>query len=315
MQDLGRKGYRDIGLPVAGAMDRLAAASANILIGNPANSAVIEVAFGDFEFLATSNLLMACCGAGAVMTVAGEPQPLWKALFVPAGTLVQLNYDNTGCYTYLSVAGGWDTEEILGSHSTYSPAGIGQPLQKLQLLHSAKKYSPVTKSILQRLKTDTVSGFSWGLYPSTLAEYESRIIRVVKGLEYDWFESGSKESFTTKPYTINADSARMAILLDGPAIKKSTKKELLSTAVDTGTLQVTNSGRLMLLMADGQTTGGYARIAQVAAADLPVCAQLKPGEQIQFRLISHSEAASLLTAQLKKLELLRQQVESMTLLS
>ena len=315
IQDLGRIGYRDIGLPVAGAMDKVAASTANLLLGNPPGSPVIEIAMGEFEFIATSSLLMACCGAGVTMTVAGVSQPLWKTLFVPAGTLVTLNYDATGTYAYLSVAGGWDAPESLGSYSTYLPAGIGQPLQRLQLLHSAKKYSAVTKSILQRLSMDSVSGFSWGVYPSTLAEYQSRVIRLIKGNEYDWFDEASLQVLTNECFVVDADSARMAVLLNGPVMSKREEKELLSTAVDMGTIQVNHAGRLMMLMADCQTTGGYPRIAQVGAADLPVCAQLKPGDEIRFTFITPGEAEALLLEQTKKLDLFRQQVESMTLLS
>lgn len=315
IQDLGRTGYRAIGLPVAGAMDKLAASSANVLLGNSPQSPVIEITMGEFEFLATTNLLIACCGAGVIMSINGQSQPLWKSLFVPAGTLVTLHYDATGSYAYLAVAGGWDAPVVLGSHSTYLPASIGEPLQRLQLLHSAKKYSPVTKAILQKLTTDTVSAFSWGVYASTLAEYQSRVIRLIKGKEYDWYNEASLNNLTQQHFTVDTDSSRMALLLSGAALTTHKTQELLSTAVDMGTIQIDHGGKLMMLMADCQTTGGYPRIAQVVAADLPVCAQLKIGDQIRFQLVPHSEAEELLLTQTKKLELLRQQVESMTLLS
>jgi antagonist of KipI len=135
------------------------------------------------------------------------------------------------------------------------------------------------------------------------------MIRVVPANEFTWFDGLSLIDFLSKPYKLSLNSNRMGYHLEGPVINRLVKDELLSTAVVPGTIQVTGSGSMVLLMADCQTTGGYPRIAQVAAVDMPLCAQLKPGDSIHFKEISRQEAEILLLAREEELRKLANAVK------
>lgn len=132
---------------------------------------------------------------------------------------------------------------------------------------------------------------SWGIVFPKFAL--SKHIRVVPAHEFTWFDSTSILYFLSLPFALSNQSDRMGLRFDGPIMNRLQQKEMLSTAVTMGTIQVTGSGELIILMADGQTTGGYPRIAQVAAIDLPQCAQLRPNQQVFFKEISQEVAEKL----------------------
>ncbi|RYZ25120.1 MAG: hypothetical protein EOP49_45050 [Sphingobacteriales bacterium] len=150
--------------------------------------------------------------------------------------------------------------------------------------------SVISLTMLAKLSGSQVKFFDWGVYANSLVNYGSSIIRVIKQPEFEWFDSFSREAFFKDVFTLNNQSNRMGYQLDGEPLTQQDPKQLLSTSVSMGTIQVTSSGTMILLMADCQTTGGYPRIAQVAAVDLPVCAQLKPGDKISFEQITIGEA-------------------------
>lgn len=295
IQDLGRFGFRSSGVPVSGAMDKVAATIANKLIGNLPSLPVLEISYGGCQFYTTTNLLIACCGGGATLTINDIPVAYGKPIQVPSGSLIQFTTSQTQLYTYLAVQGGWKSSLALGSHSTYLPASIGgyqgRALQKGDILHANTP----------QLQIEKLNFPKWRVNPNRFASYSSRTLRIIKGHEYDWFTAQSVEQMINTPFTINRKSNRMGYSLDGIPIHKNQKQELLSTAVTIGTIQVTSSGQAIILMADCQTTGGYPRIGQIAAVDIPVCAQLRPGEQITFEHIEIEEAEALYLEQIRRL--------------
>lgn len=134
-----------------------------------------------------------------------------------------------------------------------------------------------------------------------LSTFWQKTVRAIPGREFTAFSAESLLAFLSEPFKVGLRSNRMAYQLEGEPIIRNKAEELISTAVTAGTIQVTGDGKLMLLMADCQTTGGYPRIAQVATADLPVCAQLKPGDELFFEEISRKDAEKLLLHQEKLL--------------
>lgn len=302
IQDSGRIGYRDIGMPIAGCMDNFAASMANSLVGNETNLPVLEFTYGGVELMAHSDMLIACCGAGAILSANGKNLPFWRPLFVPAGTKLKFTTHEEGARQYLAVAGGWACEKVLESSSTYLPTHTGgykgRALQRGDLLFSNHHISKLSKQILLALSNDLLIAYpTWGINPLQFVAYHSKIIRFIPGHEHEWFNKDSQHAFENSDFNISRQSNRMGCYFDGPLLKTKVVKELRSTGVLCGTIQVTNSGKIVLLMADGQTTGGYPRIAQVAAVDLPICAQLKPGDTICFKKITMDEAEALLMAQ------------------
>lgn len=202
-----------------------------------------------------------------------------------------------GCRTYLSVIGGWDVPEVLSSRSTYLTAAFGgyqgRALNAGDVIGSAGAVSGLSAAIFKQLKSNTIHYPDWSVSRTPLLPADRKSIRVVPSREFTWFAGESIIRFLSAPYTLDTRCNRMGYHLKGPAIGTKTPRQLLSTAVTPGTIQVTGDGCLVILMADCQTTGGYPRIAQVAAVDMPLCAQLKPGDSIYFKEISSREAEML----------------------
>lgn len=308
VQDLGRRNYLSQGVPMSGAMDTLSARIANQAVGNDKHAAVIEFTYGGAVFFAESDLLIAYAGDGALLRANSEDLPSDRPLFVPKGAEIRLADTSKGCYTYLAVAGGWNVANVLESRSTYTPAGIGglqgRALCKEDVLKAADAPSTVAKQLFSRLRGGAVSYPKWGIARWLYLPADRTVIRVVPAQEFTWFEGQSVVDFLSAPFRITTQSNRMGYRLEGPSMRSHTKRELLSTAVAPGTVQVAGNGNLILLMADSQTTGGYPRIAQVAVVDMPLCAQLRPGDEIYFKEISRNDAEKLYLHQegrLKKL--------------
>jgi len=297
VQDMGRWQYLSHGVPPSGVMDSLSARIANLALGNPADAAVIEFTYGNAGFRSATDSLIAFAGDGAFLHAGRLALPSERPIYLPAGTAVRLSNNPNGARTYLAIAGGWDVPSVLGSKSTYTLAAFGgyngRPLQTGDLLRAQDRCSPTTAGLRNRLHGAEIRYPKWSIARDLLLPADRKTIRVVPAHEFTWFEGQSVVSFLSEPYTISAQSNRMGYRIDGPAIRKLVTRELLSTAVTPGTIQVTGDGQLILLMADCQTTGGYPRIAQVATVDMPLCGQLKPGDSVSFQEISRTDAEKL----------------------
>lgn len=309
VQDLGRSGYLSQGVPLSGAMDRLSAQLANLAVGNKPGDAVIEFTNGGAVFETEADCLIAFCGDGARLKTTAGQLPCDRPIFVPSGAVITLENNLGGCFSYLAVAGAWDLPEALGSRSTYITAKIGglegRCLKENDVLVSTDNLNATAASLLSDLKGEDINSTVWSIARDSFLPADRKIIRAVRGAEFSWFDERSTQKFFSQTFTIGNNSNRMGYQLMGEPINRATEKELLSTAVAPGTNQVTNSGEVILLMADCQTTGGYPRIAQVAAVDLPLCAQLKPGDSFNFKEISWKEAEKLYIQQQQELRRLQ----------
>jgi KipI family sensor histidine kinase inhibitor len=304
VQDSGRFGFQSLGVVTGGAMDLFAYRTANLLAGNHQDAAIIEISFGNTEIVFEQDALIAACGRGADLFINGEPAPVWKTIAIKKRVSLFFKNNNEGARMYLSVAGGWYVRKIMNSSSTYPAANFGghegRTLQQGDLLKANTKLSEVSLQIISSMQSDkSFIAASWGIQLPDFFNYNAKIIRVLKGPEQDWFEDSSVQNFYSSSFTVSNAGGRMGYRLSGSAITKKENKELLSTAVTKGTVQVTPDGNMILLMSDCQTTGGYPRIAQVVAADLNLCAQLKPGDNITFKEISFEEAEQLFLKQEK----------------
>lgn len=298
VQDLGRTQFLDQAVPVSGVMDQVSARIANLLVGNDAGAALIEIVDGNFECTTQADILMALVSGNAHVEIDNKVTPINRPLFLPKGSTIQLKNNIEGRYAYLAVAGGWDVPEVLGSKSTFVTAAFGghhgRLLKKDDELVATQTLSKQNKMLFQNLKSETVNWPAWSVPARQFLSTLNSKVRVIMGREFDWVEDLSVADFLTKPYQFT-NANRMGYRLEGSKIfrKKLQQNELLSTAVVPGTIQVTGDGSLILLMADCQTTGGYPRLAKVAEVDLPICAQLKPGQAIHFEFINLIEAEKL----------------------
>jgi antagonist of KipI len=301
IQSLGRESFLAEAVPRSGAVDTLSCRIANIVLGNPENSAVIEFTYHGAVLYAETDLLIAFCGEGAVLLAGSELIPSNRPVFIPASTTFSLE-KSTGCRSYLAISGGFAIDDTLGSKSTFLGAGFGglegRTLKEDDLLKNDETATPKALKLYQLLKSDNIAFPKWGVQKNTmLPTFLQKTVHVIPGREFTTFSAESLLAFLSEPFKVGLRSNRMAYQLEGKTVKRNKSEELISTAVTAGTIQVSGDGKLMLLMADCQTTGGYPRIAQVAAADLPVCAQLKPGDEIFFEEISRKDAERLLLQQ------------------
>ncbi|MTD31086.1 biotin-dependent carboxyltransferase family protein [Planomicrobium sp. YIM 101495] len=284
IQDLGRPGLRRFGISSGGAMDTSAFRIANLLVGNPENSAAIEVTMNGPEILFAQSAEIALCGADLSPAINGTDAPMWRPVQIEAGDVLSFGMPKSGCRTYLAIAGGIQVPSVMNSASTLTRAGIGgfcgRALRKGDQL-----------SIGESRSTKTTKAVNWYVSPCFRTDSpEDPIIRLLKGRHHALFGAGSHERLTTEPFVVTNEADRMGYRLDGPPLTLEKPQELLSEAVIPGTIQVPASGNPIVLMADCQTTGGYPKIGQIAAVDLPVAAQLRPGQQVRFELISTEQA-------------------------
>ncbi len=306
VQDLGRFGYQKDGITTGGAMDPLALRIANILVGNEEHNAGLEITLKGptIEFLGDS--LIAICGADLTPEIADVRVPNWCAICVKEGSVLRFGDDRWGCRAYLAVSGGIDVPDVMNSRSTYLRAAIGgvegRPLRGGDDI-------PVGS-----VNANTLAVSAGGPLPFALTErhlpseealglYErDRPLRVLRGPHWNLFDERDRRVFLREVFEVSTSSDRMGYRLSGSLLDASVRDELISSAVLSGTVQVPPSGEPIVLMADRQTTGGYPVIGVVATADLPLVAQLRPGDQVRFEEVKIKEAQTELRSQEERLQ-------------
>lgn len=303
IQDTGRPGYRRFGVNPGGAMDRKALRLINCLLGNDENEAVIEMHFPAPKISFEKNAIIALGGAEFGAMVDGKEIPNWRPIFVKKGANLSFRDRRRGRCLYLAVKGGFKLKKWLKSYSTnllaQSGGFEGRALQKGNKLQ------------VNITPTNPKFGYNFYLSPDMIPAYSDKpVVRVLQGGEWERINRAGRERFQDSAFTLTPNSNRMGYALKGGKIELSKKFELISSAVNFGTIQLLPNGQLIMLMADHQTTGGYPRIANVIAEDLPLLAQLNPNDQIRFKLVSLQEAENLALNFEKNLKLLKIGVNS-----
>ncbi len=285
VQDLGRWGHQDAGVPVAGPMDTYSHRRANRLAGNPDNAAALEVTLLGPELEADGDIVCAIAGAEFALTVDGAPVDAARAFVATAGARVRFGARRSGTRATLAVRGGFDVPPALGSRATSVVSRMG-PLGGRAL--AAGDVLPIGPA-------GTVASHRAGRamkMPSGGAR-----LRVLLGPHDAMFTPEALGTLLGSRFTITPQSNRMGYRLEGPAVRHLGPADILSDATPVGSLQVPASGQPILLMADRQTTGGYPKIATVISADLPLAGQLAPGDWIQFTACTRAVAVDALAAQ------------------
>ena len=291
VQDLGRRGYRAAGVPLSGAMDPFALRVANALVGNVEGAAALEFTLVGPEVEFSADTVVAIGGADC------EGLPSWKPLVAHAGERLRIGPCLRGYRGYLAVAGGIEVPQVLGSRSTFLRATLGG--HEGRSMRDGDVLRLGTPAILPA----AVAGSPWRIDPRVLPAYNSAPhIRIVRGAQAGEFG----EALFTLVFGLSPQSDRMGLRLTGPALTRSNSEELLSSAVAPGTVQVPADGHPVILMADAQTIGGYPQAAHVIAVDLPVVAQLRPGDAVQFVPVELGEAQRLAHVRERELAILRE---------
>ncbi|CAM4399684.1 biotin-dependent carboxyltransferase family protein [Bordetella muralis] len=295
-QDLGRTGSQHVGVPVCGAMDLRAHRLANLLAGNDADHASLEITLTGPTLRFEAPACFAMTGANLQPTLNGNPVAGYRPLIARAGDVLAFGAapPDTGVRAYLAVHGGYSLTPVLGSTSTYVRGGFGghagRALAKGDVigLHASLPTAP-----------DSLSELAQALWqirvymPSALSGRTRDYLRLLPGVHWDEFTADSQQDLLHAEFRISTQSDRMGYRLEGPPLAMTTPRQILSEATGYGTIQVPSGGEAIVLMADRQSTGGYPKIAQVISVDLPDLAQRRPGQSVRFALIDLDEAQRL----------------------
>ena len=285
-QDLGRRGFRQFGIPLSGAMDAVALRAANLLAGNEEGEVGLEVTLMGLKMKALSSLLIAVSGGDLNFTINSEYQSPWKNYRLKAGDVIHFRSRRSGFRAYLAVRGGLEAPSFMGSSSVFQRGLMGCPLREGDRLE------------VKTAKGKTVPEFQ-APPRQLLIRSDPGSIRVILGPQEDRFSEEAVSHFLNGTYRIKSQSDRMAYRLEGPKINPRGKADIISEPLMPGAIQVPNDGTPIILLADGQTTGGYAKIANVISADIPILAQKAPGEQVRFEAVDLERAYEALEQQEK----------------
>lgn len=281
IQDLGRTGFQKFGVSPSGAMDRRALSVANLLVGNAAGEAGLEMTLTGAEMEFTVPNVVAVTGGNFAPVLNGASVPLCAAFPVKAGDTLSFGAAQSGCRCYAAFAGGLNVPVVMGSKSTNLKCGIGG--------FEGRK-----------LKAGDEIGFSApAAYLPDLGrrfldyrepKEKEATLRVVLGPQDDCFTEAGLRTFLESTYTVTNRSDRMGCALDGPKVEYRTKADIISDGIPFGAVQIPSGGKPILMLSDRQTTGGYAKIATVLSTDLPLFVQRKAGDKIHFEKISMRKA-------------------------
>ncbi len=286
IQDRGRVGYQHLGVPASGALDCVALAAANALVGNKPDEAGLEVFYRGPTLVAeTDSVRIAVAGGDAQIELVSEPaasqgqriEPR-RSVTLRRGEAIRIGAVTGGACAYLAVEGGFAIEPMLGSRATDIRSRLGgieaRALREGDLL-----------PLRHAMASDT-----WELTLASCKLDPPARVRIVAGPQRDFFTDAEFDAFTQATYTIGANSSRMGLRLSGRPIAHSRGANIVSDAVAPGSIQIPGDGQPIVLLADRQTTGGYPKIANVISADIPALGRLRSGAVLGFTPVTLTEA-------------------------
>ena len=288
IQDLGRFRYRSLGVPVSGALDKLSVAYVNALVGNGPNTPVIEVIASPIKLRVLNEAIVAVGGAWVDIKACGESVDPWEPVWLEEGCVIEVSPPKRGLVTYVAFAGGFEVDYVMGSASTYYRGGFGG--FKGRLLRRGDVLR--VKEVNLRDVWDRISSLeppNWLTYrvPSKSA---CTILKATEGVHADLIRK-DLETILSSTYSVSPKSDRMGYRLLGPELSEvKSLGKLPSIATDRGYVQVLPSSELAVLMADAQTTGGYAVALHVLQPYVDILAQCGPYYRVKFSLVDLKEA-------------------------
>jgi KipI family sensor histidine kinase inhibitor len=299
IQDTGRWGHQDRGVPVAGPMDTISHRVANALVGNADDAAALEATLVGPELRFDQATVVAIAGADLSASIDGAPLPLNTPRSCAAGAVLRFGERRCGARVYIACDGGIAVPPVLGSRATHVISGLGGIDGRALAAGDRLPLGEIIRGPSQLRRG-----------PFGSADQGGARLRVMPGPQDDWFDEAAFEILQRSRFAIAPQSDRMGYRLNGTPIPRragpsgpagtspfGAAGDMISDAAFTGGLQVPPSGHPILLMADRQTTGGYPQIATVVTADLPLAGQLLPGDWVEFELCTRQQAIAALVAQ------------------
>ena len=293
LQDAGRIGFQQFGVPTGGALDKTAMKLANWLVGNKLNHPILEITMIGPEIYLSGYCQIAFTGADISPTINGTPAPLGETLDLKNGDIISFGKLRSGCRAYLAVGGEWRLEKWLDSCS--AAVFAGKDIVASSLISKGQSIETKPKQFIRKR-----------ICPANMTQpnIDEKIIRLLPGPEFEEFPRTYIAQFFSSIFRISNNSNRMGYRLDGGPVLSTNFHELISSGTVPGTIQVTHGAQPIILLADAQTTGGYYRIANVISADMDRLAQMKPGDEIKFELTDMETAYSILDLARKKMSFL-----------
>lgn len=287
IQDLGRHGFSQFGVPPSGALDSFSLKVGNLLVGNREEEASLETAVMGLKLKAVGEVVIAITGGNLSPNLNGEPLDMWRSHILVGGDIITFKRLRAGCRSYLAVSGGFAVPKIMGSRSTYLSGrfgGIeGRALKRGDILYAPDMSPPLNKLGL-RFPSDWI--------PSLEKEV---LLKVIPGPQDHHFTEKGFKTFYSFSYQVTPQCDRMGVRLEGPKIERrpDVEESIISEGLISGAIQVPGDGKPIIILRE-LVTGGYTKIATIISTDLSKVAQLKPGDRVQFKPISIEEAHLLL---------------------
>lgn len=291
IQDGGRKGFAAMGFNASGVMDVRSYHIANALVGNFTDEAVIEMTYlgGSFKFLESNYI--AITGADMSPKLDGVPVEMYTTVFVKQDETLTFSVAESGMRAYIAVRGGIDVPVIMGSRSTNLKCKLGgldgRPLKAGDIVPCRDVYDEFHKHLIHSAPKEDFGS-------------DEITVRVLLGPQDDYFTDHGIKTFLNSTYTVTNESDRMGCKLSGEKIEYKNTVDIISDGIVFGSIQIPRTGNPIIMLADRQTTGGYAKIATVISVDLPLLAQARPGTKVYFELIDRQKAERLLKQEQKK---------------
>ena len=299
IQDSGRFGYMSTGFSSNGAMDSYSMSLANLLVGNETGEGVVEMTFMGMSVSFDCDCVFALTGADMLPELNGQPISMYSAVQAKADDVLTMKMARSGMRAYLAVAGGFELDSVMGSVATNLKCGIGGINGK-----KLASYDELPLRRATRLLPDVDISLNEGLCCDN-----EITVRVMLGPQDDYFTDKGMQTFLSQTYKVSDKSDRMGIRLEGEPIENKNGVDIISDGIVEGSIQIPASGTPIIMMADRQTTGGYAKIATVITVDLPLVAQARPGTVIRFKRVDNKEAVKALQKRTKLLQKYKKKIK------
>ena len=294
VQDGGRTGYQQFGVSPSGPMDEEALFLANMLVGNPRGTEGLEMTFSGVTLSFERDNVIAVTGADMQPALNGEPVPMYRAVIVRRGDVLKMGFARSGSRGYIAFAGGLQIPEVMGSKSTLAGKNLGGlEGRSLRAGDRIRFVSPV--SSLPDMENRAL--------PIPVYPEKEVVLRVIPGPQDDMFSEEELRRFFWYGADITDEFDRQGCrLLREEPVRHLKDGNIISDGISFGSIQVPTNGQPIIMLADRQTVGGYAKIGTVISTDLPKIAQSRPGMHVRFIKVSMDLAQQLYIARMKKYE-------------
>lgn len=301
VQDCGRRGAAHFGVSPSGAADWYSARAANLLVGNDPCAALVEITLTGATFEVRSAARIAVTGAAAPLSIDGRAVASWHAHDARAGALVAVGAAARGARSYLAIDGGLEVPLVLGSASTDLGGGFGgfegRALRAGDTLPVGDVASRAD-DVAPRAQLEEYQALPLLAYaPECIPHWTpSTTLRVLPGPYRAALPERARHALALNSYSVSSRSTRQGLQLDGEALDLDGPMDIVSAGACAGCVQITSAGLPVVLLAEHQTTGGYATVACVTTADLPRAGQLRAGDRVRFEFVTQADAAHALVS-------------------